>query len=145
MRVIREQERENADLIKKKNSSLFLARMKQLASLPELQNHKFIIPTQRLPYSQRVLTTEEIDRYIGVNRLIFKQEESIETGDSEANPSENVFRSEKTEFIRIDKKVKNVLFKVPDTYLKASELDDQEFNYNNESTGDSSGNENEGE
>ena len=92
-----------------------------MAAQPELQNHKFIIPTQLLPFSDRILETEEIDKFIAVNRLIFKEEESNVNGETEVVDQENEISSESAEFIRSDKKVKNILFKVPDNYLKVSE------------------------
>ena len=71
-----------------------------------------------------MLRVEEIDKFITVNRLIFKEEERNVNGDSEANTSENFVSAEKAEFIRNEKKVKNILFRVPEKYLMAAELED---------------------
>jgi hypothetical protein len=45
-------------LTKKRNSMLFLMRMKHHASLPENKNAKFHIPVNLIPYSESLLSVE---------------------------------------------------------------------------------------
>lgn len=49
--------------------------MKQLASVPALKNHKFVIPATLCPIGERILSFEEIDMYISQNKLVFKPED----------------------------------------------------------------------
>ena len=73
-----------------------------------------------------MLSQEEIDKYISVNRLIFKEEESNSNEDIKENSSINEISKKSAELIRNEKKVKNILFKVPDNYLKISDSDEHE-------------------
>lgn len=122
MRQAREQKAQD---LRKKNSQLFLARMKQLASLPELQNHKFVIPASLCPVGEKLMTVDEIDRYIRLNNLVFKPQEQHIAAQEEDLVS-NCEVEVQAELTRIDKKVRNIFFKVPDNYMKQQQEDELE-------------------
>ena len=77
--------------------------------------------------------------------MIFKPQDRVVT---HLDESENVIKSEDqitTEFIRKEKKVRDIPFRVPEKYFIGGERDEHDLLGNNESTGDTSENEVEAE
>lgn len=76
MQRIKAEKMKRREIIRKKNSMMFLVRMKQLASLPEFQNARFHIPVSLIQYSEAILTPAQIDNFIAVNNLIVRERDS---------------------------------------------------------------------
>lgn len=108
----------SVQMTKKRNSMLFLVRMKQLASLPENKSAKFHIPTNLIQYGECLLSLDQIDQYICYNNLIVveKAEEQMDSAASssvarELLPSNGATRSSPK---------KDVAFRVPQDYLDST-------------------------
>ena len=76
----------------------------------------------------------EIDEFIASNNLIHKQEQEEKMGDAELESD----CQNDSELLRNDRKVKQILFKVPEHYIKLSESEEIDQIGNEESTGESS-------
>lgn len=118
MQQARLEKMKRMQLTRKRNSMLFLMRMKHLASLPENKNAKFHIPVNLIPYGESLLSVQQVDDFIQYNNLIERvkleiNEEVVLDQDIQEALDISIMENYKNVSGAIQKKVKEVFFKVP--------------------------------